>query len=104
MKGNKHVYHLLSKASYHKRRRLLTVAENNIIKAIAEAAYNLLYGTVPLTRTKLQQFSRYKQILRHLVLRSNSLFRKRALLQTRRGSSVLTLLLPILIRHDSEKG
>ena len=99
MTANKLFYQLLSKAPHHKRRRLITAAENNIIKAIAEAAYNLLYGTVSLSRTKLQQFSRYKQILRLLSLRSVPISRKRVLIRTLRGSSLLSLLLPILIQH-----
>ena len=101
MRVNKLYFQLLLRAPDQERRRLLRAVESYVIKEISETAYNLLHGAVSISRAKLKRLVRYKQILRSLSLRNVSLSRKRTLLQTRAGSSLLGFLLPFLIHHLS---
>ena len=87
---------LLERSKPRERKRLLSGAENDVIKLLSEIIYNVLFGNVPLDHDKIRQLRRHKQTLHLLAKRSVSLDRKRTILLQHGGGSFFAALYPIL--------
>ena len=87
---------LLQRSKPRERKRLLSGAENDIIKLLSEIIYNVLFGNVSLDHDKIRQLQRHKQTLHLLAKRSESLDRKRAILLQHGSGSYFPALFPIL--------
>ena len=68
------------------------LTEPGVINCISECCHNILEGSVPLSPSKKQALSKYKNQVRLLALKSVPHYRKRDVIQTG-GAAFLPLLL-----------
>lgn len=87
---------LLHESTPKERKSLLNSVGNDFYKFLSEIIFNILYGNVPIHRSKISRLRKYKQTLHTLSDRSVSLDRKRHLLHQHSGGSLLHILCPIL--------
>ena len=86
---------ILAKCKPKVRKVLIEHGPSDLILCICECCYNVLKGTVPLTKRQKQHLSRYKKHLRGLANKKISRVKKRRLLtQQKGGGNLLTALLP----------
>ena len=86
---------LLHKASPKARKELLEKhCTPDLVESICECCYNVLKGSVPLTRSQKDALRRKKQMLRQLALKKTSLKKKKELIQ--KGGFLGVLLGPIV--------
>ena len=77
------------------RRAILANADADLICALAECAYNILKGNVPLTPTHRRRLIKYRKELRELAKRRLPIARRRHILQEQTGGFLSALLAPL---------
>jgi len=88
---------LLEEGDSKTRKKVLKLADKEIIRVICECALNILNGNVPLDPEKKQTLGKFKSVMRKLAQRGENWKRKKRYLQTGRGLNLIPLLLsPIL--------
>jgi len=95
IKRNFCILHDLQNAGKFKRIRLLKEADAEVVKAIAECVYNVLFGDVDLTPEEFSKLKREKQFMRDLVKKKKSVKKKKELL-IQKGGALPLLLGPAL--------
>lgn len=101
LKKNKHYIYVLRDGDEKVRRVILKHADESLILALSECAYNLLNNVQPLSEHCIEKLKPYKHIIRKLADPEGSVEKKRLLLNTRRYSGgflsvLLSTLLPVL--------
>ena len=87
---------LLSKSKQKKRRDLLIeLASSQELNAIIECIINILRGNVSLNERRKKRFSRFKNVMREVALKSNPIKKKKRILQQKGG--FLGALIPIAL-------
>ena len=87
-----HSLKLLSMASKEERTAIINKSSRNLILALSEVIFNVLYGTVELTSDEILRLRRYHKTLYTIARKSTSIFKKKKLLKQKGG--FLTTLLP----------
>ena len=85
---------LMAKSKPKVAKAIVKNAGSDLIKCVCECAMNALKGNVPITGGQKRKLRRYKKDLRFLAGRSNSLARKKRVLQ--KGGILPALLAPLL--------
>lgn len=78
-----------------RRKLLLKNASKKLVKCICECAHNTLNKNVPLTKAQFKRLAPYKQTLRKLCKRKESLNKKKKIIN-QSGGFLLPLLTPII--------
>jgi len=91
IKRNFCILHNLQNAGRIKRNRMLAMADKDVVKAIVECVYNVLFGEVDLTSEEFSQLKKEKQFLRELVKKRSSFKKKKELLIQKGGALPLIL-------------
>lgn len=92
---NIRVLHSLKTANASTRKRILENAHKDVIKAIVECVYNILFGDVSLTSREFNRLKKEKETLRELVKKKPSLKKKKALI-IQKGGALPAILGPAL--------
>ena len=93
----KHAYVLKALAEGHPtlRKIILEGADKELLECLTECAYNVLKGTVPLTKAQLTKLTRHKQHLREVAKPKTTQKRKKEIFQT--GGFLPLLLAPLVV-------
>ena len=86
----------LGECSPKTRKVVLKQANNELIKAIAEAAWTVLSGEVHLTPTQKRRLIKDEAVLRQLATKQRSAVQKRKVISSQRGSNVIGFLFNLL--------
>ena len=84
---------ILAKCKPKVRKAIIEHGSSNLVLSICECCYNVLKGTIPLTKIQKRRLSRYKEHLRALASKKVSRVKKKRLL-TQKGGNLLAALLP----------
>ena len=76
---------VLKEANRQKRQELLQHANADQINAVSELVLNLLKNDIPITPSVMQQLRPYKQVLRQLGARRQSVKKRRGSLMSQKG-------------------
>ena len=93
MEGSLPYLQILMKCKPKIRKVILEHGPTDLLLSICESCYNVLKGTIPLSKRQKQRLSRHKKHLTDLANRKVSRLRKRRLL-TQKGGNLLAALLP----------
>ena len=90
---------VLTKARPHLVKKIIQSADKSLIFALSECALNILNGVVPLTPAKKKKLAKFKENLRALSKKKNSLRNKREVIQTGGFISLLaSVIAPLLFQ------
>jgi len=95
IKRNFCVLHNLQNSGLRKRKKLLKEVDAEVVKAIVECIYNVLFGDVDLTPEEFSKLKKEKQFMRDLVKKKKSVKKKKELL-IQKGGALPLLLGPAL--------
>lgn len=73
------------------RKALLKACDNSEINCICECIYNVLKGKIPIEKKERQKLNKYKHILRKLLAKGKTSFRKHIIVQ--KGGAFLPIIL-----------
>ena len=88
---------LLAKCTPARRKAILKVADDNLIKTICECVLNVLEKTVPTSRAVKKRLFPHKKALSTLVHKGTPIERKKKIL-IQHGGNFLGVLLPPVLR------
>ena len=71
MKRNKDFLRVLAKCKQHQCKAILKVADESLIKAIVECIYNILRGTVPITKRQKSKPAPFEKIFVPLNMKTH---------------------------------
>ena len=91
------VLELLSRLGAKERKVLLKTLSEEQVRSVCECAFNLLRGNVPLRPHHKHRLGKFKEALRRLVKRGESLTNKRRYLVQKGGGAFLPLLLSAVL-------
>ena len=86
----------LGQCSPKTRKVILKNANNELVKAIAEAAWTVLSGEVKLTPTQRKRLIKDESVLSLLATKQRSVGQKRKVLATQKGGNVIGFLFNLL--------
>ena len=96
VKDNLYYLQVLAKSKPKIRKVIIEHGPGDVLLSICECCYNVLKGTIPLTKAQKQRLVRYKKHLRALANKKVSRVNKKRLLIQRGGNLLLALLPPVL--------
>jgi hypothetical protein len=94
LKKHASTLHLLSKCDNHTINSVIKAAKPDLIACISDICHNTLKGRVHLSKTDKRKLLPYKNTLRRLANKSETLKTKKLLIQ--KGHGLLSVLIPLL--------
>ena len=94
---NHHFLKFFSKLTPVKRKKLISRLLKPQVNTISEVCQNLLNNRLRCTTAQLKKLKPGKTVIRALSLKSTPLYKKKKLLQTKRGGALLSVLLPLAV-------
>ena len=85
----------LSKLSDRDRSRILAVLGREHINTISEIFQNFLGKNLTQNLGCIKRLAKYRQQVREVALRRTPVYRKKEILQSRKGGAILSVLLPL---------
>lgn len=85
----------LVKARPNQRKKIISLANKELVRCIIECAQNTLQGNVPLNPKQTRRLSKYKRVLRNLSKPGGSWVKKRKQIR-QKGGFLVPLLAPII--------
>lgn len=101
VKRNKEFLRVLAKCKQHQCKAILKTADESLIKAIVECVYNILRGTVPITKRVRSKLLPQRKTLHKLIDKSNPTSKKKRIIIQHGGNFLSILLPPILTALES---
>lgn len=98
VKNNISLLKALAVMSPKNRKALLKTADNELILSVCECAYNLLKGNVSVSSQQKRKLACFKNILRKLVKKGESLKSKKKYLVQKGGGVFLPILLSAVLQ------
>lgn len=92
---HRNILQKIVKARPKQRKKIVALANKELIRCLLECTQNTLQGNVPLSLSQTNKLSRHKRQLRRLIHKKESWIKKRKNIQ-QKGGFVLSLLLPII--------
>ena len=87
---------LLTGISPCTRKKIIKTCKRGEINTICEIIHNFLKRNLTTNQRIIKKMKKYKSLLRALANKKVKLQRKRSILRSKRGGSILSLLLPLL--------
>lgn len=98
VKANINLLRALACMSPKHRTAVLKTADKSLILSVCECAYNLLKGNVCVSSNKKRKLAQYKNLLRKLVKRGESVKTKKKYLIQKGGGVLLPILLSTVLQ------
>ena len=95
LEQNKEFIIFLNKLSKSERNRLLGVLGTKYINTISEIFHNFLKQNLTSDTSVIKRVKPYKNEIRAISRKRLPIYKKRVLLQSKKGGSILSVLLPI---------
>ena len=88
MKREAFLKSVLQEADYHKRQKLLRMANEDQINAISELVMNTIRGTVPRFRQTITLLKHHAQSLRAMAKPAHSVKHRRVIMMSQKGGNL----------------
>ena len=97
MVQHQHFLKFFSKLSPANRKKLISTLLTPQVNALSEVCQNLLKRRLQCTQAQLKKLKPSKTVIRSLSLKGLALYKKKRLLQSKRGGALLSVLLPLAV-------
>lgn len=91
----KELIQLLSKLQYSSRKQLIEKLKKPHINCLSEIFNNFLKKKLPVPDKVVKKLKKYKLLIRSLACKKPSVSTKKQILTSKRGGSILSIILPI---------